>query len=68
MNEIIFVIMEKDGTKYVESINETHVYWATSFRDAMFFENRLKAQKFIRDKQLTNVEVCCVDIKPYKIL
>jgi hypothetical protein len=34
---------------------------------AMFFENRLKAQKFIRDKQLPNVQVCCVDINPYTI-
>ena len=66
--EIIFVIMKEEGTKYLQIINDSHEYWATSFRYAMFFENRLKAQKFIRDKQLTNVEVCCVDINPYKNL
>jgi len=65
--EIIFVIMKEDGTKYVEIINDSHEYWTTSFIDAMFFENRLKAEKFIRDKQLTNVQVCCVDINPYTI-
>ena len=65
--EIIFVIMKEDGTKYVEIINDSYEYWTTSFRDAMFFENRLKAEKFIIDKQLTNVQVCCVDINPYTI-
>jgi hypothetical protein len=67
MTEIIYVIMEKDGNTYIESINETHVYYATSFRDAMFFENKLKAQKFIRDKELKDVEVCAVEIVPYSI-
>lgn len=67
MTEIIYVIMEKDGTMYIESINDTHVYWATSFRDAMFFENRFKANNFIKKMCLENVEICGVEIVPYSI-